>query len=102
MNRWILTEATQDRRIVTEAIESFRFNDAADALYHFVWATFCDWYLELIKPLLAEGSDAAKAETRATAAHVLGQILRLLHPFMPYISEALWSGFGEREEACWR
>ena len=56
MNRWILTEASKTAGVVTEAIESFRFNDAADALYHFVWATFCDWYLELIKPLLADGS----------------------------------------------
>jgi valyl-tRNA synthetase len=93
VNRWIVTEASKTAGIVTEAIESFRFNDAADALYHFVWATFCDWYLELIKPLLAEGSDAAKVETRATAAHVLSHILRLMHPFMPYISEALWSYF---------
>ena len=95
VNRWILTEATETARAITEAIDSFRFNDAAEALYRFVWANFCDWYLELIKPILAEGSDAAKAETRATAAHVLGEILRLMHPFMPYISEALWSGLGE-------
>ena len=95
VNRWILTEATATAKAVTEAIETFRFNDAADSLYHFVWATFCDWYVELIKPLLAEGDDKAKAETRATAAHVLGLILRLMHPFMPYISETLWPGFGD-------
>jgi valyl-tRNA synthetase len=93
VNRWVLTEATNAARSVTEAIESFRFNDAADALYHFVWATYCDWYLELIKPILAEGDDAAKVETRAAAAHVLGEVLRLMHPFMPYISEALWPDF---------
>jgi len=98
VNRWILTEATETARAITEAIDSFRFNDAAEALYRFVWANFCDWYLELIKPILAEGSEAAKAETRATAAHVLGEILRLMHPFMPYISEALWSGFGEAKK----
>ena len=100
VNRWILTEATATAAAVTEAIENYRFNEAADALYHFVWATFCDWYLELIKPLLADGSDAAKAETRATAAHVLGLILRLMHPFMPYISEALWAGFGDGAKAA--
>ncbi len=94
-NRWILTEATAATKAITEAIETFRFNDAADALYHFVWATFCDWYLELIKPVLGEGDHLDKAETRATAAHVLELILRLMHPFMPYISEALWAGFGD-------
>ncbi len=95
VNRWILTEATATVRAITKAIEEYHFNEGADALYHFVWATFCDWYLELIKPLLSEGSDAAKAETRATAAHVLGLILKIMHPFMPFISEALWSGLGE-------
>ncbi len=97
VNRWILTEATATVRAVTLAIVEYRFNEGADALYQFVWATFCDWYLELIKPVLAEGTDAAKAETRATAAHVLGLILKIMHPFMPYISEALWSGLGEDE-----
>jgi valyl-tRNA synthetase len=97
VNRWILTEASKTSRAITEAIDSFRFNDAADALYHFVWASFCDWYLELIKPLLADGSDVAKKETRATAAYVLADILRLLHPFMPYISEALWPAFRGEE-----
>jgi valyl-tRNA synthetase len=94
VNRWILTEATATVDAVTNAIEEYRFNEGADALYHFVWATFCDWYLELIKPLLADDSDAAKAETRATAAHVLGLILKTMHPFMPFISEALWVGVG--------
>ncbi len=98
VNRWILTEATGTVRAVTEAIEEFRFNEAADALYHFIWATFCDWYLELIKPLLTDGSDTVKAETRATAAHVLGTLLRILHPFMPYVTEALWVGIGEGEK----
>jgi len=98
VNRWILTEATKTLGTVTKAIEEYRFNEAADALYHFIWATFCDWYLELIKPLLAEGSEAAKAETRATAAHVLGLILKVMHPFMPFISEALWVGLREGEK----
>ncbi len=95
VNRWILTEATATVRAVTQSIEEFRFNEGADAVYHFVWATFCDWYLELIKPVFSEGSDAAKAETRATAAYVLGLILRILHPFMPFITEALWIGIEE-------
>jgi valyl-tRNA synthetase len=94
VNRWILSEAAGAARATTDAIESFRFNEAAEAVYHFVWDRFCDWYLELIKPLLAEGSEATKAETRAVAGYVLDIILRILHPFMPYITEALWTEFG--------
>jgi valyl-tRNA synthetase len=98
VNRWILTEATRAANEVTIALEGYRFNDAADATYRFVWSSFCDWYLELIKPVLAEGSEEAKTETRATAAHVLGLILRLMHPFMPFISEQLWSEVAESDK----
>ena len=97
VNRWILTEAARTAQGVTEALEAYRFNDAADTIYHFAWANFCDWYVELIKPLLTEGDETIKAETRATAAHVLGTILKLLHPFMPYITEALWAELGTEE-----
>ena len=101
VNRWILTEATATARAVTEAIESFRFNEAAEALYHFVWATFCDWYVELIKPLLAEGDRMPRRRRRGRPPRTCSAlILRLLHPFMPYISEALWPDFrepGDRE-----
>jgi valyl-tRNA synthetase len=96
VNRWMLTEVTVAGREVTRAIEEFRFNDAAERIYHFIWATFCDWYVELIKPILAGEDDAAKSETRAVAAHALSVILRLLHPFMPYVTEALWAEVGER------
>jgi valyl-tRNA synthetase len=95
VNRWILTEAAGAVAEVTAALEAFRFNDAADAVYRFVWDSYCDWYLELIKPILAEGSESARSETRATAAYALGVILRLLHPFMPYITEALWAEAGD-------
>jgi valyl-tRNA synthetase len=95
VNRWILTEAAKAARDVTAALEGFRFNEGAEAIYHFVWATFCDWYVELIKPILLSDDCVAKAETRATAAQVLGTILRLLHPFMPYITEALWAELGD-------
>jgi valyl-tRNA synthetase len=98
VNRWILTEAGRAAAEATTALESFRFNDASDAVYRFVWDSYCDWYLELIKPILTEGSDSAKSETRATAANVLGVILRLVHPFMPYITEALWAEAGEGKE----
>jgi valyl-tRNA synthetase len=97
VNRWILTEATSAVRNVTDALEEFRFNEAADVAYHFIWHGFCDWYIELIKPILAEGDEDAKAETRATAGHVLNLILRLLHPFMPYITEALWAELGTKD-----
>jgi valyl-tRNA synthetase len=96
VNRWILTEASRTAETVTLALEGFRFNEAAETLYHFVWATFCDWYVELVKPLLSGEDEAAKAETRASAAYVLGDILKMLHPFMPYITEALWREMGER------
>jgi len=96
VNRWILTELATAGRQVTRAIEEFRFNDAAETIYHFIWATFCDWYVELIKPILAGEDEAAKGETRAVAAHALSVILRLLHPFMPYVTEALWAEVGER------
>ena len=67
------------------------FNEAALPIYEFVWGQFCDWYLELIKPLLSGDDDAAKAETRAVTAWTLDQILKMLHPFMPFITEELWA-----------
>jgi valyl-tRNA synthetase len=91
VNRWIAGELERASKAVTAAIESYKFNEAAGAVYEFVWGTFCDWYLELIKPVFESGSDAAKAETRATTAWVLDQILKLLHPFMPFITEELWA-----------
>jgi valyl-tRNA synthetase len=90
VNRWIVTELAERSEQVVRAVQEYKFNDAAGALYHFTWGTFCDWYLEFIKPVLAEGSDAEKAETRATCAWVLGQVLHMLHPFMPFITEELW------------
>jgi valyl-tRNA synthetase len=81
---------------VTEALEAFRFNDAASSIYHFIWHVFCDWYLELSKPILA-GNDAAAAETRAMTAHVLDQALKLLHPFMPFVTEELWTKLAPQE-----
>jgi valyl-tRNA synthetase len=95
LNRWILTEAARAASETTAALEAYKFNEAAGALYRFVWNSYCDWYLELIKPLLQEGSEEAKAETRATAAHVFDQALALLHPFMPFLTEELWAQTGE-------
>ena len=76
---------------VTSALEAYRFNDAAGAAYRFVWNSFCDWYLELAKPIFMGEDQALKDETRATCAYVLDEILKLLHPFMPFITEELWA-----------
>jgi valyl-tRNA synthetase len=91
VNKWIVAETAQAVTDVTAAIEALRFNDAANAAYHFVYDVFCDWYVEIIKPIFQSGSDAAKAETRATTAWARDQILKLLHPFMPFITEELWA-----------
>ena len=96
INRWIVGETAKTERLVREALEAFRFNDAATALYQFVWNTYCDWYVELIKPALMGADGALKDETRATAAWALDQILSLMHPFTPYITEELWAKIGER------
>jgi valyl-tRNA synthetase len=90
LNRWIAHETAKAGREVTEAIEAYKFNDAAGAVYRFVWNVYCDWYLELIKPVLTGPDGDAKNETRAAAAWALDEILRLLHPFMPFITEELW------------
>lgn len=90
VNQWILSELADCVAEVTKGIEDYRFNDAAGALYKFVWNTVCDWYLELIKPLLMGMDDAAKAETRAVCGYVLDESLKLLHPFMPFVTEELW------------
>ncbi len=90
LNRWIAGEMERTIAAVTEALEGFRFNDAAGAIYHFIWHIYCDWYLELIKPVFAGEDEGAKAETRAMAAYVLDKALQLLHPFMPFVTEELW------------
>ncbi len=95
VNRWIIGETARMAAIVTKEIEAFRFNEAAGALYKFVWNVFCDWYLELVKPLLNGEDEAAKVETRRTAAWTLDRILMLLHPFMPFMTEELWARLGE-------
>jgi valyl-tRNA synthetase len=97
VNRWIVAEAAQAAADVTRGIEDYKFNDAAGALYRFAWNVYCDWYLELIKPVMDSGSDAEKAETRAAGAWALDCILTLLHPFMPFLSEELWAQTGARE-----
>jgi valyl-tRNA synthetase len=97
VNRWIVAKIAAGAADTAKAIEAYRFNDAAGAVYTLVWNTFCDWYLEFAKPILqGEGVDpAARAETRATAAWALRTILHLIHPIMPFISEELWKQMGE-------
>ena len=96
VNRWIIGETARVREEVDAALESYRFNDAANGLYAFVWGKVCDWYVELSKPLL-QGDDAeAQAETRATMRWVLDQCMVLLHPIMPFITEELWGLTGDR------
>ncbi len=89
--RWILDAANQAVTEATAALEAYRFDEYAAAAYRFTWGSFCDWFLEFAKPAMA-GPDAA--EVKATAAHVLGTILRLLHPAMPFVTEHLWHEMG--------
>ncbi len=97
VNRWIVSQLSQATRKVTEGIEAYRFNEAANEAYHFTWHTFCDWYLEFTKPILQGDDEDAKEETAATTLWVLRQILVLLHPFMPFITEELWQQMGDPE-----
>jgi valyl-tRNA synthetase len=90
LNKWIIGETARVREEVDAALESYRFNDAANALYAFVWGKVCDWYLEFSKPILQGEDAAAKAETQATLRWVLDQCLILMHPITPFITEELW------------
>jgi valyl-tRNA synthetase len=95
LNRWIRGEAVKTTAEVTQALEACAFDDAAAAIYRFVWNVFCDWHLELAKPVLNGSDEAAKAETRATTAWVLDVALKLLHPICPFVTEALWDQLAE-------
>ncbi|MRG73606.1 valine--tRNA ligase [Alphaproteobacteria bacterium HT1-32] len=99
VNRWIISEVVRTTAQVNRAVAAYRFNDIADTVYHFAWHNFCDWYLELIKPVLQGDDSPEKAECQATAAWALDQILLLLHPVMPFITSELWSSMGEGREA---
>jgi len=101
VNRWILTELTRATRAITEGITTYRYNDAASSAYRFVWNQFCDWYLELLKPIFMGDDEDAKREAQACAAYCLDEIYKLLHPFMPFMTEELWSltaGEGQSRE----
>jgi valyl-tRNA synthetase len=101
VNKWIIGETIQTVQAVDLALADYRFDGAANAIYQFGWSRFCDWYIELIKPVLgqmdAPASGPEADETRAVAGWVLDQLLVLLHPFMPFITEELWSKLGKRD-----
>jgi valyl-tRNA synthetase len=90
VSRWITAAVSDCAGAVTAALETYRFDEAASRLYHFVWGTLCDWYLEFTKPILQGEDAAARAETQATTAWILGRIVHLLHPIMPFITEEIW------------
>ena len=94
LTRWLLDACNAAVAEADAALEAYRFDDYAAAAYRFTWNTFCDWFLEFAKPVLNGPADADAAEVRATAAHVLGVILRLLHPAMPFVTEHLWDELG--------
>jgi valyl-tRNA synthetase len=97
INRWIVGKVAATGQTLSDAIEAYRFDEAANILYHFTWDEFCDWYLEFTKPILAGDDEAAARETRATMGWALGRLLHLLHPLMPFITEELWEHLGGRE-----
>ncbi|MEM1307223.1 MAG: valine--tRNA ligase, partial [Pseudomonadota bacterium] len=99
INCWMAGRTARTAQAVTTAIEDYKFNEAAGAVYEFVWGEFCDWYLELIKPILNGTDAAAISETRAMVAWTMDQILALLHPFMPFITEELWARTAEHGTA---
>ncbi|MEL6724584.1 MAG: valine--tRNA ligase [Pseudomonadota bacterium] len=97
VNKWIIGELYKCTSAVSEAIEDYRFNDAASAAYQFTWDVLCDWYLELSKPILSGDDAAARAETQAVLGWVLEQTFITLHPFMPFITEVLWEQTSDRD-----
>jgi len=100
LNKWIVSKVAEATEGMDKALAAYRFNDAANSIYQFTWGTFCDWYLEFAKPVFNGEDEAAKAETRATAAWVLEKILKLLHPIMPFITAELFEkmGYGTADE----
>jgi valyl-tRNA synthetase len=97
VNRWIVSAVSNCAAAVTTALDAYRFDEAASRLYQFVWGTFCDWYVEFTKPILQGDEEAARTETQATTAWVLGRIVHLLHPIMPFITEEVWQNLAGEE-----
>ena len=97
INKWIIAKAEEATKDVSDNLNNYRFSDAANAVYQFVWGTFCDWYIELSKPIFYGNDAEAIKETRAVAAWVLDRILVILHPFMPFITAELWNNLTARQ-----
>jgi valyl-tRNA synthetase len=97
LNKWVVSEAVRTTQAVEQGIKDYKFNEAAGAIYSYVWNVVCDWYIELTKPIFMGSDETVKAETRATMAWALDQIVHLLHPFMPFITEQLFQAIGRKE-----
>ena len=95
LNKWIVGSTAETVKSFTELLDEFKFDQAANKIYQFVWHTFCDWYLEFAKPILQGENESQKIETRESTAWTLDIIMRLLHPIMPFITEELWEQFGD-------
>ncbi|MGO8914892.1 MAG: class I tRNA ligase family protein [Stellaceae bacterium] len=93
LNRWIVGALAETGARVAAALDEYKFNEAAGAIYHFTWGTFCDWFIEFAKPVFTGADAAAAAETRAVTAWALGEIVHLLHPIAPFVTEELWKHF---------
>ena len=90
LTQWLVGETYRATEAITASLEAYRFNDASTSVYQFIWDGFCDWFIELAKPILQGDDEAAKIETQAAAQWGLQNALKLLHPFMPYVTEELW------------
>ena len=90
LTQWLVGETYRAKEAITASLEAYRFNDASNAVYQFIWDGFCDWFIELAKPILQSEDEAAKIEVQAAAQWGLQNALKLLHPFMPYVTEELW------------
>ena len=99
VNRWLIGKVAGLIQRTVHALEGYRFNEYADVLYQFTWGTFCDWYLEFAKPVLLAGDADAQQETRATAAWALDQLLHLLHPVIPFVTEELFQQMADQRGA---
>ena len=97
INQWILFELNRTSSAMKTAITEYRFNDAADTIYHFIWHQFCDWYLEWIKPVLGDENHSANNKYTRVAATVMAEAITMLHPLMPFITEELWKEIFEGE-----
>lgn len=96
LNAWVITKLSEAEKTISKAIDTYSINEASISIYHFIWGTFCDWYLEMSKPIFYGDNEQAKAETRSTMAYVFEKMITLLHPFMPFITEELWAETGDR------